>query len=95
MKTKIKIWSRVLLVCMIMSLSCVNAHSADENKVIIEKETTEKKEVAEQMEIAEKKKTAEQMEIAEKKETAEQKNKKRRKMNQLEIFILLKNEQLR
>ena len=27
MRTKMKIWARVLLVCMTMSLFCVNAHS--------------------------------------------------------------------
>ena len=38
MKTKVKIWTRVLLVCVTMSLFCVNVHSA-------EKKTAEKKKV--------------------------------------------------
>ena len=32
MKTKMKTWTRVLLVCMTMSLFCVNVHSADDKK---------------------------------------------------------------
>ena len=40
MKTKMKTWTRVLLVCMTMSLFCVNGHSAEAKKETKECRTT-------------------------------------------------------
>jgi hypothetical protein len=74
---------------MIMSLSCVNAYSADENKVIIEKENFGKEGV--EIDVIIEKKEAEDK----KKETTEKKKQKRRKMNRLEILILLESPPLR
>jgi len=34
MKTKMKTWTRVLLVCMTMSLFCVNVHSIEKPKAL-------------------------------------------------------------